>query len=182
MAEQPIPQLYKALGPGRTAAHGGRGTWKPVGVWMPAIRGELVPCKRGYHVCSAPQLLRWLSSEVYEVEYDGEVIADIDKFVVRRARLTRQLVWNDTAALLFAADCAGHVLHLYERDYPDDLRPRNAIAATRAYVRGEIDAAANAATRDAAWDAAWAAGREWQTSRLMDYLYGRVELPEAVAR
>jgi hypothetical protein len=167
---------FKCLGPGRTAAHGGSGTWPPVGEWTKPIRGALVPCERGWHVCSAPQLIEWLSSEVYEVEYDGEIVADTNKFVVRHARLTRQLVWNDTAALLFAADCAEHVLHLYERDYPDDKRPRAAIEATRAYARGEIAVAAWAAARDAAW----AAEREWQTARLLDYLYGRVELPEVV--
>ena len=48
-----------------------------------------------------------------------------------------------------AADCAEHVLHIFERDYPNDKRPREAIEAARAFARGEIDAAA--------WAAAWSA-------------------------
>ena len=61
----------------------------------------------------------------------------------------------DTVARLMAADFAESVLHLYERDYPNDDRPRKAIAATRAYARGQITDAARAAAWDAAWAAAW---------------------------
>ena len=39
---------------------------------------------------------------------------------------------------LWAADCAEHVLHLFERARPDDDRPRRAIALARAWARGEI--------------------------------------------
>lgn len=71
---------------------------------------------------------------------------------------------------LWAADCAEHVLHLFEQANPDDPRPRQAIALTRAWVKGEItmkeahNAAfiANAAGKgmpDAARFAALAAGQ-----------------------
>jgi len=39
---------------------------------------------------------------------------------------------------LWAADCAEHVLHLFEAAQPDDARPRQAIELARAWVRGEI--------------------------------------------
>jgi hypothetical protein len=39
---------------------------------------------------------------------------------------------------LWAAVCAEHVLHLFEAVQPSDLRPRQAIAQTRAWARGEI--------------------------------------------
>lgn len=39
---------------------------------------------------------------------------------------------------VWAADCAGHVLHLFEEIQPNDDRPRRAIEATRAWARGEI--------------------------------------------
>ena len=39
---------------------------------------------------------------------------------------------------LWAADCAEHVLHLFEAIRPNDSRPRQAIEAARAWVRGEI--------------------------------------------
>lgn len=39
---------------------------------------------------------------------------------------------------LWAADCASHVLDLFESEQPDDRRPREAIEATRAWARGEL--------------------------------------------
>ncbi|MDR1265781.1 MAG: hypothetical protein LBK42_09545 [Propionibacteriaceae bacterium] len=39
---------------------------------------------------------------------------------------------------LWAAECAEHVLHFFEAVRPDDDRPRRAIAATRAWVGGEM--------------------------------------------
>jgi hypothetical protein len=39
---------------------------------------------------------------------------------------------------LWAASCAGHVLHLFESAQPDDPRPREAIGHARAWVRGEV--------------------------------------------
>jgi hypothetical protein len=53
---------------------------------------------------------------------------------------------------LWMADCAAHVLHIYEKTEASDA-PRKAIIAARQFARGEIDDAA----RDAAWDASAAA-------------------------
>ena len=39
---------------------------------------------------------------------------------------------------LWAADCAEHVLHLFEAVEPHDDRPRQAIAMARAWTRGEV--------------------------------------------
>ena len=57
---------------------------------------------------------------------------------------------------LWAADCAAHVLPLFEAERPDDDRPRRAIALARAWTRGEATMTeartaaghANAAARD----------------------------------
>jgi hypothetical protein len=38
----------------------------------------------------------------------------------------------------WAAQCAEHVLHLFEREAPEDFRPRNAIEVARAWIRGEV--------------------------------------------
>ncbi|MDR1387087.1 MAG: hypothetical protein LBJ44_05765 [Propionibacteriaceae bacterium] len=38
----------------------------------------------------------------------------------------------------WAADCAEHVLSLFEAAGPDDGRPRQAVAAARAWTRGEV--------------------------------------------
>jgi hypothetical protein len=71
---------------------------------------------------------------------------------------------------IWAADCAQHVLHHFERARPDDARPRRAIDLARAWARGEITWAeartaaghANGAARDlsgAARFAAYSAGQ-----------------------
>ena len=71
---------------------------------------------------------------------------------------------------IWAADCAEHVLHLFEQARPADDRPRRAIELGRAWARGEISwteartaaGHANAAARDlrgAARQAAYAAGQ-----------------------
>ena len=39
---------------------------------------------------------------------------------------------------LWAAECAEHVLHIFESVRPNDSRPRQAIEAARAWVRSEI--------------------------------------------
>jgi len=71
---------------------------------------------------------------------------------------------------IWAADCAEHVLHLFESAQPSDPRPRRAIELARAWARGDIkmsqarDSAghAQAAARElsgAARHAAFAAGQ-----------------------
>jgi len=39
---------------------------------------------------------------------------------------------------LWAASCAGHVLHLFESAQPEDPRPHEAIEHARAWARGEV--------------------------------------------
>jgi len=107
---------------------------------------------------------------------------------------------SDTFARLLACDYAEHVLPIFETRYPDDYRPREAIAVSRRYARGEAtdaelsaawsaawsaegsaagaaawsaaEAAAEAAAGAAAWAAAWAAERQWQEARLRELLEG----------
>jgi hypothetical protein len=73
----------------------------------------------------------------------------------------------------FACRCAEHVLVNYEKLYPDDKRPREAIEAARAYAEGRGSAARAAraaaeaaeAARAAAWAAAWAAEAAAEAAR-----------------
>ena len=75
----------------------------------------------------------------------------------------RTVEGKDRELRLFAADCAEMVLPIFEKDYPNDDRPRKAIQAVRDYANGLIDEkawaaawdASSAAARAAAWDAAW---------------------------
>ena len=80
--------------------------------------------------------------------------------------LPEEAVARDKLARLFACDCAERVLPLFEKEYPDNQGPRQAIEVARLFAEGkattqELEAAWAAArdARAAAWDAAWAAAR-----------------------
>jgi hypothetical protein len=164
--------LFKVLNEDGTAHHGGYGrwnlpthnednTWHP-GEWMPAIKGDLLPCQNGYHLAQDAQLLDWLGPAIYEAEYDGEMMHADNKIVVRRARLLRRFDnWNARTARLFAVWCARKALELVE----PDQRSIDACDTAERFANGEASGdelnAAWTAARDAAWaaarDAAWAA-------------------------
>ena len=147
------------------------------GAWV-KCSGKLEPCQNGVHACTLQQAPSWLNDNAYLIELGGQVVDNEDKLVARRGRLIRPLIWKPR---LFAADCAEHVLHIFEKDRLKDDRPRRAIEAARAYERGEIDAAARAAARAAAWAAAGDAEVEWQYTVLAKHLGLTDEEREAVA-
>ena len=74
----------------------------------------------------------------------------------------------------WAADCAEHVLPTFEETRPKDDRPREAVEAVRAWVRGEFGVSdartaaftAHAADRTAAREAARAAGHAAATANV----------------
>lgn len=76
--------------------------------------------------------------------------------------------------VLWAADCAEHVLPYFEEKHPKDDRPRNALEAGRCWFRGEISTsearaaafAAHAAARDADGGAARAAAHAAATAHV----------------
>ena len=161
--------FYKVLGPGREAIHGGTGVWPVPGEWL-RVRGDLIPCRNGLHVCRARDLLVWFQEGawVWRVEVDDRFkrVAQDDKVVVRRARLTEPVgVLTPRVLRLFAASCAESVAHLHGH-HPacmDAIRVTRLFAhglasdAQRAAARVAAWAAAGSAAGDAAWSAAWSA-------------------------
>ena len=67
---------------------------------------------------------------------------------------------GDKVMRLMAADFAEAVLSIFEKEYPDDDRPRKAIKAARDFANGKITAKERAAARAAAGAAAGAAARD----------------------
>ena len=143
---------YKVLCRDGSCYHGGSGRWR-VGRWQ-EVKGELVPCQRGLHVLTQDQLINWLGPAIHPVEVHPDARIDTsqpDKTVVSKARLGPALTtWTERTQRLFAADCAEHVLPLFERQHPNDDRPRRAIEAASALARGELDAEAARAAAAAA--------------------------------
>ena len=66
----------------------------------------------------------------------------------------------EDGCILLAADYAERVLHFYEDRHRDDLRPRNAIDATREFAAGKRDLGTLEKARDAAILGARGASRE----------------------
>ena len=154
--------LYKVLNCDGKPIYGGKGSYplptidKP-GEWMPPIKP--VPCHSGYHLCrGAEHLVHWLGPVIWGVEARGEIVEDDNKVVCESVRLVARVeTWNEKTARLFVADCAEHVLPIFENARLGDMRPREAVEAARAYARGEINKVALAAAAAAAWAAVDAA-------------------------
>lgn len=147
-----VSRYWKWVGPSLESCHGGSGRWD-IGVTR-SVDGPLNLCRHGIHVCRAQDLPLWTSARLLVVEVGDERIEVDNKVVVCAATpLYEVSTWDAVTARLWAADCAEHVLHLYER-HAANPAPRQAIETARRYALG-------VATRDeldAAWDAAWAAG------------------------
>ncbi len=168
---------------------GSHGQWPEPGIWTPDV--PPVMCESGWHACpDTAGLLDWLDETVWLVELGGVIVGpEGGKRAAERARLVRRLPYDPRG---WAADCAEHVLPIYEAAYPGDARPREAIAAARsgaaagaaaraaaraaawAAARAAADAAADAAAAAAAGasarDAAWNAERAWQAQHLAEML------------
>lgn len=140
------------------------GTWEP-GAWMPAIVGELVPCKNGYHLAEDAQVMEWFGPRIFEAEYRSERIDVADKLVVRECRLMREFTgWNERNARLFAVWCAREALKLVSHP---DTRSITACDVAERYANGEASNSELAGAAAAAWDAAGAAAGAAQFAKLM---------------
>ncbi len=129
------------------------------GAWMRPIRGPLTE-SNGYHLWRGEDLLVSLGPVIYEADSRGDRLETERGIVVREARLARRLEqWNDEAARDFAADCAEHVLPIFEQQRPRDSRPRRAVEMARLFSRGSVTAEELAS--------AWSAARDVMTADLL---------------
>jgi len=129
------------------------------GKWV-HVDGDLDMCKRGIHACTFAQATRWLREECYVIELRDVVSDDGAKLLARSGRLVRRVdSWDQRAMVRFAADCAAHVLPIFERKHPKDGRPRKAIQAARKWARNprEKNAAASSYAAAASYAASSAA-------------------------
>lgn len=133
-----MQKFYKTLTQGGIAPISGVAWSLPrygqPGQWMPRVH-EVVYCKSGYYFCRRKDLVYWLREEIYEVDPLGQIFRYDHKCAAHQARLIRKCPgWTPETARLLAADCAEHVLPIFETQCPNDDRPREAIAAARLFA------------------------------------------------
>lgn len=93
--------------------------------------------------------------ETFDMDDCAEIVeklVELEQYAWAEWGLARLLSSKDRVE--WACLCAESVLHIFEREFPDDKRPRLAIEAAR---NGSDTTAALAAALVAAWAAAWAA-------------------------
>ena len=149
---------YKVLSKNMTSCHGGRKKWTPGE--RHSVRGELIPCKNGLHICRDERdLLHWLGEAICPVvKHSDEYVDQRNKRVVRWCVIGEPIpYWNERTARHFACDCAEYALR-YATESDRELL-QACIDITRAYADWpDWDSAAYSAARSAAyWAAYWAA-------------------------
>ena len=153
-------KLWKSLLAGNRSASGNI-TWR-IGEWQ-THEGEIVLCGSGFHASPTIQdAIGFVAPGVIaSVEVRGDKIADANKSVHRKMRVLRTWPWTQEASVRLAVYAAELVVKNFERKYPDDNRPRAAIAAATAWLADPTAANARAAYSAAAsaYSAASAADR-----------------------
>jgi len=105
-----------------------------VGEWR-EVPAPVRECK-GLNCCeSIVDAMGYVNMEVLaEVEIDGKQIGGDDKITVQRMRLVKAWKWEKKDSVAMAVYAAELCLENFERIYPADKRPREAIAAAKAWI------------------------------------------------
>ena len=136
--------------------------WK-VGKWY-EYDGDIEMCESGFH-CSKGiyQAFSHVQGEILaEVEVAGKHEVQDDKEVWEKMRVVRSWKWTKKDSILLAIFAARLVLKNFEKEFPNDDRPRKAIEAAEAYAKNptkknrEAAKTAESAAESAA-EAAWSA-------------------------
>jgi hypothetical protein len=168
-----MKKLYWKTIPEDFTSHGH--TWE-VNKWF-KVDGEIKCCENGFH-CS-PTIFDATAyvtpGWICRVEVRGDFDDGGDKLAFREMRIIKRVFVDEKMTRKIAIYAAELVLPIYEKEYPNDNRPRTAIETAKRYsqgkaTEGELSAAWDAArdaARAAAWAAAWAAARAaaWDAAR-----------------
>ena len=108
---------------------------------------------------ACPEGIAWVKKQ--KIKSDSQAWRELHRSDWMIWLAEKRGIWNKldpTKLRLFACDCAEQALPIYEKDYPDDKRPRQAVETARLFAEGKATqeelAAAGAAARAAAWAAA----------------------------
>jgi hypothetical protein len=146
--------LWKSMKAGMKSGVGDM-TWK-VGEWR-KHKDKLDMCHSGFHASvRAVDAMQYVNCEILAlVEVRGKHLAQDDKQCWSEMRVVRAYEWTKTDSVAMAIYAAELVIGTYEKKYPDDKRPRQAIEAARAWLENPSEE--NRSAADAARAAAYAA-------------------------
>ena len=141
--------LYKSL-PANKAPHGHKFR---LNKWY-KIKGELGICKNGFHASeNIIHAMRYVTAGwVAKVEVRGESVMQGDKQCWSEMRIIEWHKWTKKDSVALAIFAAELCIDNFEREYPEDDRPRKAIEAAKAVLKSDTTK-----NRSAAWSAAEAA-------------------------
>jgi hypothetical protein len=162
MKNKPI-YLWKSMKAGLKSANGGI-DWK-VGEWFKEDKIKI--CERGFHASKEPlQAMGYVNCEILaRVEVRGKSIKQDDKECWSEMRIKKAYEWTKEDSVSLAIFAAEMCLKNYEKQYPDDKRPRNAIEAAKAWLKNPTKENESASAASAAWSAAASESAAWSAAR-----------------
>ena len=125
-------KLYKALRDGMKSQYDGH-QWK-IGMWYKTECTELC---HGFN-CSRRIIdaMQYVNMEILaEVESRGKTYYGDDKQTSEEMRIVKAWKWEKKDSVALAIYSAELVIDNFEKEYPDDKRPRKAIEAARRWLK-----------------------------------------------
>lgn len=146
-----MKKLYKFMEAGLKSASGEKRDWV-IGEWR--HEDDIDICNRGFHASKMPlQALGYVKGEIVAVvEVKGKSIKEEDKECWSDMRIAKAYHWKKEDSIALSIFAAEQVIKNYEKQYPNDTRPRDAIEAAKKVLTNDTEA-----NRSAAASAAWAA-------------------------
>jgi hypothetical protein len=120
---------------GKLMSANGNETWE-TGKWH-KHDGPIEMCAAGYHASlNIVDAMQYVKPEALAlVEVRGRHIEKNDKQVWQEMRIVKWWLWTKEDSVSVAIYAAELVLPIYEKQYPDDKRPRLAIEAAKAWLK-----------------------------------------------
>jgi hypothetical protein len=129
-------------------------------------------CESGFHCSKEPyDAFSYVHGEwLAKVEVRGQHLSEDNKEVWEEMRVVEKYRWTKEDSVKLAIYAAELVIDIFEKEYPNDDRPRKAIEAAKNYLKNPSQKnrrAAWAAARAA--EAAEAAGAAWAAAMAAEY-------------
>jgi len=175
-----IKTLWKSMlyEKGKLRSANGDETWKP-GEWH-KVDGPLAMCEHGYHASlNIVDSMKYVApGAIVKVEVRGKHAEQADKQCWSEMRVVKAWKWTKWDSVELAVYAAELVIGIFEKQRPDDKRPRQAIEAAKAWLKDpseKTSAAASGAASDAASEAAIDAARAAMKARIHRWIVRRTK-------